>query len=107
MDILQIIPLLSLTAYFFYMTYYYVIPMFRLKVLLFAAHMRYRNAEILFRDGMISMRLDIRGQEQLFERPLEEDPLSRFFAMTACTEFRALLREIRKAQKTADRATDE
>ena len=63
-DYLQLIPILTLTAYFFYVTYYYVIPMFRLKVLLFYAHIKYRGADIRFSDWKITMVYTKGGEEQ-------------------------------------------
>ena len=97
MDSWQLIPLLSLAAYFIYLTYYYAAPMFGLKVLLFYAHIRYRGAEIRFRDERITMNYAVGGQERMIVRRLETDPTSRFFAMTVCSEFRGMLREARTA----------
>ena len=97
-DYLQIIPLLALTAYFFYLTYYYAAPMFCLKVLLFYAHIRYRDITILFRGGKITVELTKNGKELVIERPIEIDPTSRFFAMTVRSMFRQLLRDIRKGR---------
>ena len=102
MDYFQIIPLLALTVYFFYMTYYCAAPMFCLKILLFYAHIKYRNADIRFRDEKIIMRYANGGEEHRIERALEIDPTSRFFAMTLCAEFRELLREIRKGVIVSD-----
>ena len=98
MDYFQIIPLLALTAYFFYLTYYYAAPMFFLKVLLFYAHIRYRGVEIRFEDAKIVVKMP--EEEKSLERPLEIDPTSRFFAMTVFTEFKGLLRDIRKKPET-------
>ena len=97
-DYLQIIPLLTLVAYIFYCTYYYAVPMFCLKVLLFYAHIRYRDITILFRGGKITVTLTKNGEELLIERPVEIDPTSRFFAMTVRSMFRKLLRDIRKGR---------
>ena len=91
MDYLQIIPLLSLVMYFFYLTYYYAAPMFCLKVLLFYAHIRYRDIDIRFTGG----RITVKTQEREYERPIEVDPTSRFFAATVLEEFKGLLRDIR------------
>ena len=98
MDYFQIIPLLALTVYFFYMTYYYAAPMFCLKILLFYAHMKYSHADIRFRDEKIIMRYENNGEECVIERQMESDPTSRFFAMTLCAEFRELLREIKRGR---------
>ena len=94
MDYLQIIPLLALMGYFLYLTYYYAGPMFWLKVLLFIAHTRHRGIDIRFIRGKITIRLP--EEEHVIEQPLEIDPTSRFFAMTVCSEFRKMLRNIRK-----------
>ena len=67
--LLQIIPILGLVMYMFYMTYFYAFPMFILKILLFYGHIRYRGSFIT---------------------------LSRHMPMDVCNEFRDLLREIRK-----------
>lgn len=98
MPIFQIIPILALVMYFFYMTYYYAAPMFWLKVLLFFGHIRYRGADIRFTAGKIIVRIPKGDEEAVYERPLDLDPLSRHLAMTACAEFRALLRDIRKGR---------
>lgn len=104
MDYLQIIPLLSLTAYFFYLTYYYAAPMFRLKVLLFMAHLKYRGVEIRFTDGKITVKMP--EENRVTERPLEVDPTSRFFAMTVCSEFRKMLRDIGREKRLHDAEED-
>ena len=95
-DTLQLIPLLALTAYFVYLSYYYAAPMFRLKVMLFYAHLRYRPCEIRFVGGRITFRRVLDGEELLVERPVEVDIASRFLAFTTCREFRLLLRDLRK-----------
>ena len=100
-DYLQLIPLLALTLYFLYLTYYYAAPMFCLKVLLFYAHIKYPGADIRFADGKITMRYGTGGEEGKAERRLETDPTSRFFAMTVCSEFRGMLREIRRGSMDA------
>ena len=105
-DYLQLIPLLSLTAYFFYLTYYYAAPMFFLKVLLFFAHIRYRGAEIRFRNGKITLRAEIDGEERVIERPVEIDPTSRFFAMTVRSTFRGMLREMKKGAMIGEEDID-
>ena len=94
--VLQIIPLLSLVMYMFYMTYYYAFPMFILKILLFYGHIRYRGSFITFRGGKITVECKKDGKLTVYERPLDVDPLSRHLAMDVCSEFRDLLREIRK-----------
>ena len=98
LEYLLLIPLLALTAYFAYLAYYYAAPMFWLKVLLFLTHIRYRGSEIRFRDSKITVKLKNRGEERVYERPLELDPTSRFFAMAVCSEFTELLRDIRKSR---------
>ncbi len=95
-DVLQLIPLLALTAYFFYLTYYYAAPMFRLKVMLFYAHLKYRDCEIRFIGGRITFRQMRDGEELRLERPVEVDFASRFLASTVCREFRGLLRDLRR-----------
>ena len=94
MDYLQLIPLLSLTAYFFYLSYYWAAPMFYLKVLLFIAHIKYRGIDIRFTEGKIKVRMP--AESHVIERVLETDPTSRFFAMAVCSEFKKMLRNIRK-----------
>ena len=96
MDVFQLIPLLALTAYFFYLTYYYAAPMFWLKVMLFFAHLRYPGCDIRFMGGTVTVRLQKDGVEQVVECPLEVDPSSRFLAITTCSVFRGMLRQIRK-----------
>ena len=92
MDVFQMIPLLALTAYFFYLSYYYAAPMFRLKVMLFYAHIRYRGIDVRFTDGRITATVG----ERAFERGLETDPTSRFFPASVCSQFRKLLKDIRQ-----------
>lgn len=95
MEYFQVIPLLALAVYFFYLLYYYVAPMFWLKCLLFYAHIKYRGAEIRFSDMKISVKYIHSGEERLIERPLDLDVTSRFFAMAVCSEFGGVLREMR------------
>lgn len=102
LDYLQIIPLLTLTLYFFYMTYYYAAPMFWLKVLLFYTHIRYRGSDVRFAGGEITIQMKKCGKELVVERHLEMDPTSRFFAMTVCSEYKSMLREIRTGVPAAE-----
>lgn len=97
-DMYQLIPLLALTAYMVYLTYYYAAPMFWLKVMLFYAHFRYRGCDIRFTGGTVTVRLQKDGAEQILERPLEVDPSSRFLASTTCSVFSRMLRDIRKGK---------
>ena len=94
--VLQIIPILGLVMYMFYMTYYYAFPMFILKILLFYGHIRYRGSFITFHGGKITVECRRDGKSVVYERPLEVDPLSRHMPMDVCNEFRDLLHEIRK-----------
>jgi hypothetical protein len=94
--LLQIIPILGLVMYMFYMTYFYAFPMLILKILLFYGHIRYRGSFITFRGGKIIVECRRDGKPVVYERPLEVDPLSRYMPMDVCNEFRGLLREIRK-----------
>lgn len=99
MDYFQMIPLLALTGYFFYLTYYYAAPMFCLKVLLFLAHWKYHCSDIVFTDGRIIVKYMENGEEHVVERVLEVDPTSRFLAMTTCSTFRGILVSIRDGVK--------
>ena len=94
--VLQIIPILGLVMYMFYMTYFYAFPMFILKILLFYGHIRYRGSFITFRGGKITVECRKEGKLTVYERPLEVDPLSRHMVMDVSSEFRDLLHEIRK-----------
>ena len=95
-DYLQLIPLLSLAAYLLYYTYYYAFPMFRLKLLLFYAHIRYRDIGVLFRSGKITVKLTRDGEARSLVRELDTDPTLRYFAMDVCSSFRRILRDIRR-----------
>ena len=95
-DYLQMIPLLSLAVYFLYYFYYYAAPMFYLKILLFLAHIRYRDIDISFRDGKITVRYHADGEERILERIPNTEPPMRYFAMNVCSEFRGMLRDMRK-----------
>ncbi len=101
-DYLQLIPLLALTLYFIYLTYYYAAPMFWLKVMLFYAHIRYRDIDILFTTGKIVVTYSRDGEEHVLERRIEIDPTSRFLAMTVCSLFRGILRSIRTGVDTEE-----
>ena len=105
--IFQLIPILTLVMYFFYMTYYYAVPMFILKILLFYGHIRYRGSFITFRGGKITVECRKDGKLTVYERPLDVDPSSRFLAMNVCSEFRTLLRDIRKGTVAAADAEPE
>ena len=107
LDYFQMIPLLTLAMYFLYLTYYYAAPMFWLKVLLFAAHIRYRDIDILFSDGRVTVRYRSEGEERILERPVEADPTSRFFAMTVCSATRGVLRDLRNGAFVTERKAAE
>ena len=96
MDIFQMIPILALTGYFFYLTYYYAAPMFYLKILLFVAHKKYHCREITFTEEKVSVKIEKDGEERTFEHPLGVELESRFFASSLCSVFRKVLSEIRK-----------
>ena len=95
-DYLQLIPLLALALYVFYISYYYAAPTFFLKLMLFYAHLRYRDIDILFRDEKITIKLTKCGEEHVLERKLEFEPVLRYFAMDVCNVFKGMLRDIRK-----------
>ena len=75
--IFQLIPILTLVMYFFYMTYYYAVPMFILKILLFYGHIRYRGSFITFRGGKITVecrkdgKLTVTAANQSAEKDIE------------------------------------
>ena len=74
--LLQIIPILGLVMYMFYMTYFYAFPMFILKILLFYGHIRYRGSFITFRGGKITVECKRDGKPVVYEipRPASRDP---------------------------------
>ena len=94
----QIIPLAMLGAYLLYASYYYATPMFFLKVMLFLAHIRYRDIDIHFQERRIIVRFSKDGEEHVLVRPVDEELESRFWPMTVCSAFRHLLRDIRKGR---------
>jgi len=94
----QIIPLAMLGAYLLYASYYYATPMFFLKVMLFLAHIRYRDIDIHFQERRIIARFPKDGEEHVVVRPVDEELESRFWPMTVCSAFRCLLRDIRKGR---------
>ena len=94
----QIIPLAMLGAYLLYASYYYATPMFFLKVMLFIAHVRYRDIDIHFQERRIIARFSKDGEEHVVVRQVDEELESRFWPMTVCSAFRHLLRDIRKGR---------
>ena len=94
----QLIPLVMLGAYILYASYYYATPMFLLKVMLFFAHIRYRDIDIRFEERRITAYYSKDGEEHVAARPVDEDLDSRFWPMTACSAFRRLLGDIRKGR---------
>ena len=92
----QIIPLAMLGAYLLYASYYYATPMFFLKVMLFIAHIRYRDIDIHFQERRIIARYMKDGEERVAVRPVDEELESRFWPMTVCSAFRRLLHDIRE-----------
>ena len=96
MVVFQMIPILTLLAYFLYLTYYYAAPMFWLRVLMLIAYKKYHCTEVRFTEETISIRLLRDGAETVLEQPLGVELESRFFVMTACSVVRKLLRDLRK-----------
>lgn len=94
----QVIPLVMLGAYILYASYYYATPMFILKVMLFYAHIKYRDIDIRFEERRITARFTKDGEEHVVSRPVDEELESRFWPMTVCSAFRRLLRDIRKGR---------
>ena len=99
---LQLVPLFALAIYIIYNTYYYAAPTFFLKLMLFYAHIKYRDIDILFRDEKITIKLTKGGEEHVLERKLEIEPVLRYFAMDICSVFRGMLRDIRKGNFTEE-----
>ena len=93
---LQMIPIFLLGLYILYVSYYYATPMFFLKVMLFIAHIRYRDIDIRFEERRILVRFSRDGMEHVVERAVDEDLESRFWPMSLCSAFRKLLKELRK-----------
>ena len=91
----QIIPLVMLGAYLLYASYYYAVPMFFLKVMLFLAHIRHRDIDICFEERRIIARFTKDGEERVAVCAIDVKLESRFWPMTACFAFRHLLRDIR------------
>ena len=94
----QVIPLAMLGAYILYASYYYATPMFLLKVMLFFAHIKYRDIDIRVEERKITARFTKDGEEHVVSRPVDEELESRFWPMTVCSVFRRLLRDIRKGR---------
>jgi hypothetical protein len=94
----QLIPLAMLGAYILYASYYYATPMFFLKVMLFLAHIRYRDIDIHFEERRITARYSRDGEEYVVTCRIDENQESRFWPMTACSAFRRMLRDIRKGR---------
>ena len=94
----QFIPLIMLGLYVLYSSYYYATPMFFLKVMLFIAHIRYRDIDIRFEERKITVRFSRDGEEHVVERLVDEDLESRFWPMTVCSVFRGLLRDLRRGR---------
>ena len=94
----QVIPLIMLGAYILYASYYYATPMFFLKVMLFFAHIKYRDIDIRFEERRITVRFTKDGEEHVVSRPVDEELESRFWPMTVCSAFRRLLMDIRKGR---------
>ena len=97
MDI-QFIPLILLGLYLLYISYYYATPMFFLKVMLFVTHIRYRDVDVRFEESRITVRFSESGEERVVVQPIDEELESRFWAMTVCSVFHGLLRDIRKGK---------
>ena len=73
----QVIPLVMLGAYILYASYYYATPMFFLKVMLFFAHIKYRDIDIRFEERRITVRFTKDGEEHVVSRPVDEELESR------------------------------
>ena len=97
----QILPILALSLYVLYATYYYAAPMFCLKILLFIAYGIHHCTDIRFYDAKITVKIPIGGEERVIERPVDVDLVSRHLAATVLSEFRIVMKEIRKLKRAA------
>ncbi len=99
MEMIQLIPLLTLLVYILFLSYYIAVPMFCFKAMLFYAHLKYREIDFQFEEHRVKATLSDGEKKMVFEHPVEEGFDSRFYAMTLCSAFRILLADIRKAGK--------
>ena len=97
----QLLPILALSIYVLYYSYYYAVPMFCLKILIFIAYGIHRCTDIRFYDAKITVKIPISGEERVIERPVDVDLASRHLAATVLREFRAVMKEIRKLKRAA------
>ena len=97
----QLLPILALSIYVLYSSYYYAVPMFCLKILIFIAYGIHRCTDIRFYDAKITVKIPISGEERVIERPVDVDLASRHLAATVLREFRAVMKEIRKLKHAA------
>ena len=103
MDYFQLIPLLILVGYFWYLTYYIAAPMFCLRILLFIAYKRFSCSEVRFGEEKITVKVLLSGEDRVIEKPLDADPSSRFFVMALCSALKGILKDIRKGNVLSDR----
>ena len=101
MPFFQLLPILALSLYVLYSSYYYAVPMFCLKILIFIAYGIHRCTDIRFYDAKITVKIPISGEERVIERPVDVDLASRHLAATVLREFRAVMKEIRKLKRAA------
>ena len=80
------IPIFLLGLYILYVSYYYATPMFFLKVMLFIAHIRYRDIDIRFEERRILVRFSRDGMKHVVERAVDEDLESRFWPIPETPE---------------------
>ena len=99
MEMLQIIPILFLIGYFFYLFYYYVVPMMHLRLLLAFAYKVRKCTEVRFTEEQIIIRVQKDREELVLERPLGVDLMSRHFVITACSVLKGMLAEIKTTVK--------
>ena len=97
----QILPILALSLYVLYATYYYAAPMFCLKILIFIAYGIHHCTDIRFYDAKITVKIPIGGEERVIQRLVDVDLASRHLAATVLSEFRIVMKEIRKLKRAA------
>ena len=93
---LQLIPILALVAYFFYLTYYYLVPMACFRVMKYYACKRHLCDDVRVVEEKVVLVFTAFGKEHKIERSLGVPSDSRCWTMTLFSTLKDLLKEAKK-----------
>ncbi|MBQ6372114.1 MAG: hypothetical protein IJJ22_03200 [Oscillospiraceae bacterium] len=94
--VFQLIALSSLVIYMLYIIYYMAVPLMRLRFLMLLAYRKYHCTDVRISDTGVVVKVPVDGQEHILWGRMDPDQDMAYYAMSACSELKKILRDIRR-----------